>query len=503
LATAGLLLAMLLVLFRDTAAAMVAIWWRSETFTHAFLVPPIVGWLVWRRRHVLAGVEPRPAYWMLLPMAAVCVLWLLGELASVNAATQLALVTLIILCVPALFGIAAARLILFPLAFLYFSVPIGDFLVPPMMALTADFTVLALRASGVPVYREGLQFVIPSGNWSVVEACSGVRYLIASFMVGTLYAYLNYRSMRRRVIFVAFALAVPIVANWFRAYLIVMLAHLSDNQLAAGVDHLIYGWVFFGIVILVMFWVGARWAEPDADDIVRTSSTAGAAGMRGSTLGIALAIVALLSATQAMAWRLQRVEPSAAPVVALPAVAGLQLLPAPPTADAWVPGFGNPSGIAAQRYRTRNGETIDVWVGYYRGQGYDRKLVSSTNTLIAADQPNWAQLDSGALSVSTSSGSLQMRTAELRLSPLLGGGETRRLRVWQTYWVGGEFIAGDTRARLQLALNRLLGRGDDGAVVMMSTPIVAGHDADEALHAFAPAYLEALSARLSATRSAR
>ena len=53
------------------------------------------------------------------------------------------------------------------------------------------------------MYREGLQFVIPSGNWSVVEACSGVRYLIASVMVGTLFAYLNYSTMRRRLIFVA------------------------------------------------------------------------------------------------------------------------------------------------------------------------------------------------------------------------------------------------------------------------------------------------------------
>ena len=65
-----------------------------------------------------------------------------------------------------------------------FAVPVGEFLLPVFMEWTADFTVLALRLSGIPVYREGLQFVIPSGNWSVVEACSGIRYLIASLMVG-------------------------------------------------------------------------------------------------------------------------------------------------------------------------------------------------------------------------------------------------------------------------------------------------------------------------------
>ena len=46
-----LLIAGVLLLYRDTAAAMVAIWSRSDTFTHAFLVPPIVLWLVWRQRH--------------------------------------------------------------------------------------------------------------------------------------------------------------------------------------------------------------------------------------------------------------------------------------------------------------------------------------------------------------------------------------------------------------------------------------------------------------------
>ena len=139
---------------------------------------------------------------------------------------------------------------LFPLAFLFFAAPVGEFLMPWLMARTADFTVFALRLSGIPVYREGLHFIIPSGSWSIVEACSGVRYLIASLMAGTLFAYFNYRSLRRRLLFVVVALLVPIVANWLRAYFIVLFGHLSDNKLAVAADHLIYGWVFFGVVII-------------------------------------------------------------------------------------------------------------------------------------------------------------------------------------------------------------------------------------------------------------
>ena len=252
-------------LYFDTAKAIVLIWSRSETFTHGFVVPPIVVWLIWRQRQALRHLTPKPSAVGFLLLTGAAFAWLLGDLAAIDAVMQMAFVSMVVLLVPALLGVSVARAIAFPLAFLFFAVPIGEFAMPQLMVWTADFTVLALRLSGIPVFREGLQFVIPSGNWSVVEACSGVRYLIASLTVGTLFAYLNYQSTSRRVVFIAVSLVVPIVANWLRAYLIVLLGHLSGNKLAAGVDHLIYGWVFFGVVILLMFMIGSRWSVPEPE----------------------------------------------------------------------------------------------------------------------------------------------------------------------------------------------------------------------------------------------
>lgn len=229
----GAVLLALGVLYAETVSAMVGIWYRSETFAHAFLVPPIALWLIWRQRDALAQLTPRPQPWVLLGLAAFAGMWLLADLVLVNAAAQFAWVAMLVLAVPAVLGFQVALAILFPLLFLFFAVPMGEFMLDPMMKWTADFTVAALR-SAASVYREGLQFVIPSGSWSVVEACSGVRYLIASFMVGTLFAYLNYRSWKRRTVFMAVSILVPIVANWLRAYMIVMLGHLSGNTIAVG-----------------------------------------------------------------------------------------------------------------------------------------------------------------------------------------------------------------------------------------------------------------------------
>ena len=161
----AIVLASIFALYWETAVGMVTIWYRSGTFTHAFIVPPIALWLIWRRRQELAHLVPKPSPLLLLPMAGLAVAWLMGDLVAVNSVTQLALVAMLVLAVPTVLGVAVARVILFPLAFLFFAVPIGEFLMPWFMEMTADFTVAALRLSGIPVLREGLQFVIPSGNW--------------------------------------------------------------------------------------------------------------------------------------------------------------------------------------------------------------------------------------------------------------------------------------------------------------------------------------------------
>lgn len=499
-----------LLLYRETALSMVATWSRSETYTHAFLVPPIVAWLIWRRRHVLARIPPRPQPWMVVPLAAAGLLWLLGDLASVNPAMQFALVAMVVLLVPAVAGLAVARELMFPLGFLFFAVPIGEFLTPTMIAWTADATVAALRWTGIPVYREGMDFVIPSGHWSVVEACSGVRYLIASLMVGTLFAYLNYRSTRRRLMFVGVAILVPIVANWMRAYMIVMLGHLSDNRIATGVDHLVYGWVFFGVVILLMFVIGARWAEPDE---AAPAPAPGVPGMAPAASGWSQALPAalLVGVALAVTWphlaavAVQRAESSLPPRLSLPEALHDGWSASPHPVSDWAPGFSNPS-LAASRSYARAGSVAGLYVGYYRQQGPERKLVSSSNTLVgSAKESGWIVVASGARSVTLGEGSTTVRTARLRGPARTTAGTPQRLLVWQLYWVNGRLVASDSRAKIEGAVSRLLGRGDDGAVLLFYAPYVEGEvDVAEAtLEAFVQAQLGPLQALLSATRDAR
>jgi len=494
-----LLLAALLWIYRATALGMVAIWERSDTFAHAWLVPPIVLWLVWRQREALLRQVPRPAVWVLLPLAAAGVLWLLGELASVNAMAQLAFVAMAVLLVPALLGVAVARQILFPLAFLFFAVPIGEFLLPQFMEWTADFTILALRLSGIPVYREGLQFVIPSGNWSVIEACSGIRYLIASFMVGTLFAYLNYRSWRRRLAFMAISIAVPVLANWMRAYMIVMLGHLSGNTIAVGADHLIYGWVFFGIVMLLMFTIGARWSEPVAAAAPARLAAVAAESGGAAALGAwpaAAAALALLLLPPLLLGSLGKAGAQGVPALTLPAAleAGWQARDTP--LSSFKPDFRE-AAVELQRTYANGGQAVAVYLAHYRQQDYRRKLVSSDNVLVRSNDKRWSQVSAGTHVLAMDGVDLVLRTGEVRELPWAGGGD-QRLVAWQLYWINGTWTSSDVAAKAYGALYRLLGRGDDAAVLVVYT--LQGEQAQATLEGFLRANLGALHSRLAAAR---
>ena len=499
----------LLLLYRETMAAMVGIWLRSDTFAHAILVPPITLWLAWRLRHRLAAVAPRPQPWWLAALALAALGWLVGDLAGANALTQLMLTALLVLAVPAVLGLAAARVLAFPLAFLFFMVPIGEFLLPLMMERTADFTVWALRLSGVPVYREGLLFVIPSGNWSVVEACSGVRYLIASFMVGTLFAYLNYRSTTRRLVFCAVSIVVPVIANWLRAYMIVMLGHLSGNTIAVGADHLIYGWVFFGVVIGLMFFIGSRWSEPDdgrgGPAAQPASPQAGvvlaeAVARPWAHWAAAAAVVAVAAVPQLAQWRFAH-EAAPVPALALPELPGWTAGAEPPVFE---PAFAGAAAQAARVYRAGAGSpAVTVHVAYYRQQSYGRKLVGSGNTLVASNDKHWRRAASGRQAIEVDGHPVEFRSAVLLSYPAPGQAASRRLELRQLLWAGDRFTASDPVAVLRAVAGRLTGQGDDAAAL---TIYAEGDDpaaAAEAVDAFIRDHLAAFQASLRAASEQR
>jgi exosortase A len=499
------LVSLLLLSYRETAMTMVGIWSRSETFTHAFVVPPIVAWLIWRQRDVLRTLEPQPQPWMILPILLLAVAWWLGDTVSVNAVTQLAMTGMLVATVPLVLGWRVTNALLFPLAFLFFAVPIGEFMTPTLMHYTADFTVSALRLTGIPVYREGQQFVIPSGHWSVIDECSGIRYLMASFMVGSLFAYLNYRSYRRRLAFMAMSIVVPIVANWLRAYMVVMLAHLSGNRIATGVDHILYGWVFFGIVIMALFFAGARWAEDDpVAAVVPEGQGRSASGVPHAAWPVLLVAGLALLAAQ-LPHLLQResasVASTAAPALRLPDTLAPGWRADAQDLSTWRPTFVEPAAEVQRTFAGPEGR-VAVHLAYYRHQSETSKLVSSVNVLVAMRSP-WNQLTTGKHAVPTLGRAIEWSTAKL----LGGEGATdaarQHLTVWRLYWIGGYLTSNDIVAKLHQAWQRVRGEPDDAAAILLYADAPVDADAERLLTDFIAANFGPLQQLLTQARASR
>lgn len=451
-------------LYHATLASMVAVWWRSETFAHGFIILPVVLFLIWRLRGTLRDIPLATEFRALPVLAMLGVVWAAANIAQVLVLQQLAVVAMIPSLVWLITGTRLTVAMLFPLGFLFFMVPMGEALIPPMMDFTAHFTVTALRLTGIPVFWEGTYFTIPSGNWSVVEGCSGVRYLIASITLGVLFAYLMYRSIWRRLAFVLLALVFPVIANGLRAYMIVMIAHLSDMRLALGIDHLIYGWVFFGLVMFCMFWLGSLWRErevavtgvPRQDLNHARQSEPGRRLLYAVVAGMLLTVVWPLSA----AWVKSRDTTGARTVLELPARHGAWSR-TPLALTEWKPRYINPTVELQQTY-TEGVHEVGVYLAYYGAQQQDAELVNSQNVLVVQKHPVW-HMPEQHLRVERI-GSARETLYESRLES-----REQNLLVWHWYYLSGRRVTNPYEAKALEVLARLTGSRGGGAAIIVYT----------------------------------
>lgn len=455
------LLVVVLGLYGSTAWSLVETWTRSETFAHGYLIVPISAWLVWKKRHEVAAITPVPSFFALLLLVALGFAWVMGYLGRVQVVQQYAVVLMLPTVVWAVLGNQVAKVLAFPLGFLLLAVPFGEALIPYLIEFTANFTVFALQLSGIPVYREGAFFTVPSGSWSVVEACSGLRYLIASFTLGTLYAYLTYRSLKRRILFAVAALVVPVIANWLRAYMIVMIGHLSDMRLAVGVDHIIYGWIFFGIVMLALFWFGSFWREDLQEEQNKEERAVADIKVKGVMWAAAAALVAASLWPGYAAYLERGTGQNFAPVLAIPVgMQGWQTDAALLTD--WKPRYLLPRAEMTQTYR-KDGRQVALYFYAYRQQEQGSELINSRNVLVWTGDHVWGKVGEYPRVLNFAEGVVDIMESELR-------GPSQRLLVWYWYHVDGRNTANPYYVKFLEAWAKFSGRRDDAMLIVLAAP---------------------------------
>lgn len=307
-------------MFREEAIAAIGVWEASTAYSHCYFVLPIAFYLAWDRRHMGAGVPVVPLPWVGLLAAPMLIAWLAAERMGIMEGRQIVVIGFVQVLFLAVLGWRLYWVFSAALLYLFFLVPFGAFLTPALQRFTLEFSLIGLDVLGIPFYADEFLIDIPAGRFYVAEACAGLRFLIASIAFGVLYACLIYRSPARRAAFIVASIIIPIVANGFRALGIVVLGHYLGSAEAAATDHVLYGWVFFSIVILLLILAGMPFREDNAPEapppappaVVPSSTTA----MTGGAIAAAVVLFFAGAGSAVAAW----LDGRAAPPATVPAL---------------------------------------------------------------------------------------------------------------------------------------------------------------------------------------
>jgi exosortase len=196
-----------------------------------------------------------------MAVLACILLVLVGRAAHIEVIQHAGVFALLPSMLWSVFGWKVVRQIWFSLLFMLFAIPIGEELVPTLQNVTADISLYFLQLINIPIFRDGLYIMVPNGSFVVAEACSGISFFIACIMIGTAYAYMNFVSRFRAVLFVVFSVVLPVIANGVRVFGIIYIGHSSNMEYAVGADHLIYGSLFFAFIVILLMVVGRSMSD--------------------------------------------------------------------------------------------------------------------------------------------------------------------------------------------------------------------------------------------------
>ena len=455
-------IASILTVFQFEVVSAVQVWWFYATYSHCFLIIPIAAWLIWEKREQLGQMTPAVAPRMLLAVPPLLLLWLVGKFVTINELRQVVIVGLIQVAIFTMLGARIYRVIAFPALYLFFLVPFGQYFIPWMQTLAAWFTDIGLTVLRVPHFTEGTLIDLPNGRFEIAEACAGLRFLIATLALGVLFAHLSYRKWYKIAIFLVACVVVPLIGNGFRCIGIIMLAHLTNNELAVGADHLVYGWIF-NMAILAVLWVaGSRFRDKEPEPAQIAAGGTAPPVRHLTVLMVAGATALSISAGPAFAyWHENWVIVTNAKAFQEPLKLNGWTDVRTPTS--WRPiyrgtdqeivaSFALPDGISAP---------VDVAFEYYGRNREEHSLIATVNRVW--DPTIWRQVESHTVTARLGDKDVQFREA------IIASAAEKRI-VWSSYWMDGRFTTSPVAIKL-LQLKTALTGDEAAALVAVSTRV--------------------------------
>ncbi len=429
----------------------------GRTYTHGALILLICIALVVRSRRELVAVSARPSPAGAVALALAIVAWLVSYRASIEG-LEVPLQPLIFwLAVLTALGWGVARLLLFPVAYLYFAEPIwyGG----PLQHLTVHVMRVALAVTGPSAVILGDVIHIPNGTFLIEEGCSGLHFMIVGLAVAALYGEQQRDPWPLRVRQLALMAALALLANWIRVYTVIEAGYLTDMQsYLVRVSHYGFGWCVFAVALLAFFWLAPRLGQPPTREPAAAAAQPAPPPLRHAELLGVLAALAVLIAVPLLHSFVRGAH--APPPLPHPAAS---LRPQPPwhavpvdVRSAWLPVFAGADELHRGAFGNAADATVEVLAVAYRTQRQGAELVGETSSVTGA------RLElRGEQVIASKAGAFR----ESEVSDPSGA----RSLIWWRYQIDGQNLVNPFTQQLWFGLNSLLWQ-PPAALIALRTP---------------------------------
>ena len=234
-------------------------WQANPTYSHGFVVPIIVIFLLWRLRHEFRRTAAAPAATGLLLLVASLGVFVAGTVGAELFITRISLIGVLGGTIAYVLGWRHLRLAAVPLAFLVFMIPLPsivfDHAALSLQLVASRLGEDLLRAADVPVLRDGNLLTLANAQLEVNEACSGIRSLVALLMMTTLMGYVFEPTAWRRIVLVVAAVPLAIGLNGVRIAATGLATSIYGPGAAADTVHTTTGWLVFLTALLCVWGV--------------------------------------------------------------------------------------------------------------------------------------------------------------------------------------------------------------------------------------------------------
>ena len=242
------------------------------TYSHAFIIPLISLYLYYKLNDVQKlQFRTQPNFYLLVFLFCCAVLFFITTTAQISIGYWVTFLLLLITTVLALFKFNFY--IIFPAAYFIFLIPFWGSLVDILQAMSVASVSFMMSFTGIPTFVEAQYVSIPAGTFEIADGCSGLRYLIVSLSISSLYIFLFINNSKRAGLFFLAAILGGLITNWLRITILVLIGHQTDMTHSLMHDHNSFGWYVYIPFMFLLFMLGNKLKDHDLLDPIDVKET--------------------------------------------------------------------------------------------------------------------------------------------------------------------------------------------------------------------------------------